>query len=259
MAPKSPAERLDELAGNRTATLAFRDTLRDARSEVLADAEGFMVVVAAIERVGKWVTPSGNSFSRYERGLQLLVERAGVHDTAAFAGDLCVLRESRNDTAHGGAAARHATDEALRVGMVLEEALTVLNVQWKDVTAEHVMTRNPFVAEPWQLVADVRRVMLTRGFTALPYRAGEGEPWSLITDEALAAWLNPTGSEGRKARQNQTVEKALGSGLNLAKPAMVAPDDVVGVVAGKRGLRLVTKGRRRKGNLLGVIAPADLL
>lgn len=261
MAPTSPAQRLDELAGNHTATIAFRDALRAPRSEVLADAEGFMVVVAAVERLGKWVTPGGNSFSRYERGLQLLVQRAGVHDTAAFARDLCVLRESRNDTAHGGAAARHATDEALRVSMVLEEALTVLNVQWKDVTAEHVMTRNPVVAEPWQLVADVRRVMLTRGFTALPYRAGEAEPWSLITDEALAAWLNPAGSEGRAGRKNQTVAQALAAGLNpdLAEPAMVAPDDVVGVVAGKRGLRLVTEGRCRKGSLLGVIAPADLL
>src|SRR5690606_10974343 len=120
---------------------------------------------------------------------------------------------------------------------------------------------NPVVAEPWQLVADVRRVMLTRGFTALPYRAGEGEPWSLITDEALAAWLNPAEAPTLRAgRQRESVEDAVTAGLERVKaPAVVALDQRVGQVAAMRGLRLVTFDGLLTGNLLGVIAPADLL
>lgn len=261
MAPPTPAERLEELAGNRTATLAFRDALRDARSEVLADAEGFMVVAAAVERLGKWINPKGTSLFAHERGLQLLVERAGVHDTAAFAQDLCVLRESRNDTAHGGTAARHATDEALRVSMVLEEALTVMSVEWKDVTAEHVMTRNPVVAEPWQLVADVRRVMLTRGFTALPYRGNDKEAWRVITDESLMRWLHQSvdGHLRRSSGLRAEVRAAVVEGLVTDVPHAFPAQTTVVETAGSWGLRLVTSDGTLTGALLGVIAPADLL
>lgn len=261
MATASPSERLNALAepDKRDAALAFRDALRDARSEVLADAEGFMAVVSAIERLGKWLTPGGDSFSRYERGLQLLVAKTGVADVPGFARDLCVLRESRNDTAHGGAAARHAADEALRVSMVLEEALTVLHIGWEQVTAEHVMTRNPVVAESWQLVADVRRVMLTRGFTALPYRKSSKGPWWVITDDALAMWLNREGGkhrQGAKAVEMRVV--ARGRGV-LARASIVPGGEKAATVAGRRSFCLVTRDGSASGDLLGVIAPADLL
>jgi hypothetical protein len=264
MAPDSPSVRLDELAKPRLkqAAVAFRDGLRDARSEVLADAEGFMVVVASIERLGKWLAPGGTGFGQYEHGLRLLVQATGVADVPAFARDLCVLRESRNDTAHGGAAARHAADEALRVSVVLEEALMVLHTGWDNVTAEHVMTRNPVVAEPWQLVAEVRRVMLTRGFTALPYRAALTEPWKVVSDEALARWLHQRDAEGelrRRAGPRLDFASATAQGLAVEDAAAVGRDAPVAVVAQRRGLRLVTTDGTAMGHLLGVIAPADLL
>lgn len=273
MSEPSPSERVDKLVQNREDALkirsglrdaasAFRDSLRDARSEVLADAEGFMAVVAAVERLGKWLNPRGNGFGTYEHGLRLLVQTTGVAEVPGFARDLCVLRESRNDTAHGGSAARHAADEALRVSMVLEEALTVLHTGWENVTSEHVMTRNPVVAEPWQLVTDVRRVMLTRGFTALPFRATVSEPWRLVTDDVLVAWLHEGMPDGKSARQHRLkldLASAVAQGLNVVAPSVVAPESTVASVAAEMGLRLVTARGEAAGHLLGVIAPADLL
>ena len=99
---------------------------------------------------------------------------------------------------------------------------------------------------------------LTLGFTALPYRAADGEPWSLLTDEALAVWLSPTEPKLGGERRRQTVAEAVAASLTLAKSAIVDPEDAVGVVAEKHGPWLVTNGSLRKGNLLGVSAPAVL-
>lgn len=254
-----PVDRLKLLKNDGRAAQGFRDDLRAARSQVLADAEGFLVVVAAIERLGKWLNPTGENMGSHERMLIALVTITGVGDADVFSKDLCVLRESRNDASHGGAAARHAASEALRVSIVLEGALTVLHpARWGDVTAEQVMTRNPVVAEPWQLIAEVRRVMLTCGFTALPYRSLRESRWTVITDEELAGWLNE-GHENRKQRLESEVHRAVAAGLKCTGATPVLRDEKIAALCMRRGLRLVVDTKDIGGNLLGVIAPSDLL
>lgn len=187
MADSTRTKREGALATQSDASLAFRDELRDARSAVLADAEGFMADVIAVESLGHWLNPEGRGLGDYIGPLVALVVRTDVADPDASSRDLCVLRGSRSDSAHGGVAARHVADEALCVSVPLKGAVTDLHpARWTCVTAREVMTANPTVAWPWQQVGEVRRVTLTRGFTALPYRASDQDSWRLLTDDWLA-------------------------------------------------------------------------
>ncbi len=248
----------------------LRDALRDARHAVLADSEGFMVVVSAIERLGKWLHPGGNSLSRYEQALIRLVRQTGVADIDDFRRELCVLRESRNDQAHGGVAARHATQEALRVSCTLEEALTAMSATqngratWQEVLAKDVMSRGPVTAAGWQLITDIRRTMLIHGFTALPCRVG-GERWRLLVDAHLAAWLNQS-AQNRRDRLGTLLRDAVKAeqALELIEAAVfdgkASLADVATTMAEKGApLGLVTHEGKDTGELLGVIAPADLM
>jgi hypothetical protein len=237
---------------------SFLSDLRTARLRVLADAEDVLSVVSAIERLGKWLNPDGDNLGAYEQHLSQLARCAVVSADEAFPRHIAVLRMSRNDYAHGGAAARHMAHEALRVSLTLEEALMTQNTSWSNIKAEDIMVRNPATAERWQLIADIRQTMLVHGFTSLPTLDGSPTKWKLVTDGLLARWLNQPNQppDGRKKRLSATLEHARKEGLQVLEAETAKPGDTIAKICGNSALTLVLV---ESGRLLGVISPADVL
>ena len=85
---------------------------------------------------------------------------------APFATLYDLVAAARNDAVHQGAYGRHLTKNAIRLAIVLEEALK----SYMDLVVMDFMVPNPTYAEYWQLVSLVRQQCLrthTRIFPSL--------------------------------------------------------------------------------------------
>jgi CBS domain-containing protein len=260
----------------------LRARLREARSAVQADAEGFEVVVHAIESVGRALNPSGRSLYGYANHIITLITGQRVQRSAEDESDpkvskndletqLFLLRNTRNDFAHEGVHARQAADLAVGLSLLLEDALST---SWTNITLRDLMVRRPVVADGSDTLREVRRVMLANAFTALPVRRldGSGKPpsspaWKLITDAWLAKQVvgcdigcrnKKLGArvrelytllpDARTCRPSMTLEELLQELHDCSLPPLLlvvtASDD---------------SEKHSSEELLGVVAPSDLL
>jgi hypothetical protein len=234
----------------------FRDSLRSARAKVHADAEGFEVVVHAIERLGRHLNPQGDGLAKYHDALIALVEAAELK-VGDLEHRLFLLRQTRNDAAHQGSYARNAAREAVHVALRLEEALTVC---WADIEVQHLMVRGAITAQPGDTLGDVRRAMLEHAFTAIP--AFVEKRWCLITDRWLAAELAGKNKGPREAVLQRKVAELSDDEVTLLAVVAIQPSTRVSSLAGaghlQHALTLVARDADA-GVLEGVVAPADLL
>lgn len=234
----------------------FRDSLRVARAKVQADAEGFEVVVHAIERIGQHFAPEGTGLGSYEDALVALVETAGL-GTTDLGEQLFLLRQTRNDAAHRGSFARNAAREAVLVALRLEDALSA---GWGDIELRHVMVRDPVTAQPGDTLGDIRQAMLEHAFTAIPARV-RGR-WFVLTDQWLAMKLAGKGSSERG--------KVLATKIDALSQGDLTPLSVEPLPGSTLVSRLVDGGHLQRplilvasppnlATLAGIVAPADLL
>lgn len=234
----------------------LRRMLRAARSAVLADAEGFEVVVHAIEAMGKALNPDGSGLNEYTPWLRHLVEsahgwQAGDKRSRRLEARLFLLRQARNDHAHQGVHARNAADEAVEVALLLEDALSF---GWADVRLADVMVRRPVVADADDSLGEIRRTMLSCSFSFVPVRlAGT---WRLVSERWIAAQVV---GKPRKARNAVFARRVSDFEEELAEAQVFAEDvPTTDLPTPLPDLLLVAETTTAKA-LLGVVSPSDLL
>jgi CBS domain-containing protein len=234
----------------------LRGQLRAARGVVLADAEGFEVLVHAIESVGRWVVPSGSNLAKYTPSLIHLVTTAlgwqeGDNQVRSLRASLFLLRQTRNDYAHEGVHARNAADEAVGVALLLEEALSF---SWADVRLQDVMVRRPVVADADDTLGEIRRAMLSHSYSFVPVRlAGI---WRLVSERWLADQVVGKLRKGRGAEFARPVSDFEGE---LPEARVFDGDEPTSSLTRPLPDLLLVAETPSAKVLLGVVSPSDLL
>jgi len=204
----------------------FRDQLRVARASALRDSESFQEILFVIERFGSFLTKGLEGLGSYEREIEELVNGNSPHLAKMFPDELRVwhtpfnelyvlVRKARNDALHQGAVARNLTKHALKLALILEEALTE-----SLMTVSDYMVKNPICAFHWQPISFIRQQMLENSFSYLPvFISGK---WRLISDIDIALYLGFGSNNSRKKRYVKIVQEAMSDGLDGLKPYEVS-------------------------------------
>lgn len=249
--------------------LFYRDKLREARYEALADAESFQQICFAIEALGKRLEPEKVGLGNFRECLRrLVVEDAIGADTSNASRDsksfdvlFTALREARNVAMHTVAYARHVTTDAVTLSLMFESAL--MNEQMESNTTKRLtvgdfMVSTPVTVQPWQSVAQARQALLINSFTFLPM--WHEDKWHLISDAAIASYLRPNWPA--KSQLNRTLSEAVKDGLKIvqANPVNVSTNvnDLLNDNASPT-LWLVTQKDYPPGHLVGVLSPFELM
>jgi len=247
--------------------IEFRNQLRAARAIALRDAENFHELLFCIERLGQVLTKKVLDLGNYRNKVEEEAARSALAEEVPelypdwhmpFSKLYDLVRNARNDALHQGAFARHLTNHAIQLALVLEDAL----MSGRNLVRDF-MVRDPVCAYPWQPVSFVRQQMLANAFTYLPIylTLDEKHGWYLISDCHVAKYLRCASSEGRKTRLVRTVEDAIASGRLSCERAQVCSPDTRVESALKlcegRPILVVLGGHTEQ--LLGILAPFDVL
>ncbi|HSP80368.1 MAG TPA: hypothetical protein VLQ93_17685 [Myxococcaceae bacterium] len=208
---------------DEASALFFRNQLREARAQALRDAEDFHALLFTFERLGAYLRGgTGRGFGAYKEAILQLVA-PNVDGTATPQTDfepqhlLELVRIARNDALHQGASARHLTINAIRIALLLEDAL--MN-QVIPQLVRHFMVANPTCAELWQPLGVVRHSMLANSFSYLPIKDERGN-WMLLSDYSVARFIR---GPDRTKRLDMSVGEALKLNLELKLDKPVAVD-----------------------------------
>lgn len=277
--------------GNNEAE-SLRNGLRDARQKAQKDAEAFDAVVFELERLGRFLMHR-HIGKRDGGNLGLGKYRPFILELAAHSPFFCVLAASkrashvsfvqsyeevlqaRNSQMHGGPRARHATQHAIRLALVLEDALTK-SCGESSLTARDLMVRNPLCAEVWQPLSWIRQTMLENSFSSLPVNVGSAtkRAWKLVCETAVARFL-----QHRMDGRGSLLDESLGAAAKaegcedghpgnyvrlLEKAASVHPAAPLKEAMSKWTRQyalpvLVTADGAESAELLGILTPYDLL
>ena len=107
---------------------------------------------------------------------------------------LSLVKDARNSALHEGAKARHLTEHAIRLALVLEEALRRMPDEL--ATVADLMVRSPVIADVWQPMSFARQAMLTNSFSFLPVLIGA--TWKLLSDHFVAHYLHKAVSNNQR-------------------------------------------------------------
>ena len=227
----------------RTVTPPTPRALRDAREETALDATSTATFVA-IERLGAFLVGKPKAF--WTDITTKLTEFLEAHAPAPVPPDHATLvkhvKDARNDHMHIGPTGRRAVRLATDLTLRLEEALMAKAPN--PCTAADLMTSPVTIAQPWETLYELRRHLLTRGYSALPWR--DGGTWRLVT----AGWI------ARRLIEDQKNAKAT---LNEVAPdpppcPTVDPSAPLGTI-NPSGIVLVADG----DHALGIITTTDRL
>lgn len=249
--------------------LAMRDQLRDARTKALDDAEGFQGIIWAIERLGQLITQGkGLTLDRYERALCRLAGASVLaEDVPArfreshtpFSELYKLVKTARNDALHQGAFARHLTEHAVLLSLVLEDAL----MEELEKVSDY-MVGSPIVARPWQPISFVRQQMLANSFSNLPiFMEYHNEVrWWLLSDHSIAHAIRSSGHGKRAEALAMTVSEAIAAERISPTSARVCEpetkiDDVLDAM--KAGVPVLIVRAKQPEDVLGILTPFDLL
>ncbi len=134
--------------------LHFRDELRDARAVALEDAEAFEQIVFVLEHIGVFLTRRVKDLGTYRLDITTEALKSPLAEEiptqlldwhTPFATLYELVQQGRNDALHQGAFARHLTNHAVELALVLEDALMV-----NAVAARDFMVKDPVCALLWQ-------------------------------------------------------------------------------------------------------------
>lgn len=239
----------------------FRDEFRAARTRALRDAEDFGAVVVVLERLAHYLSPKVASLGAAAGPLATVAKASclslGSSDGEyglTFKAHLDTLRRGRNMAVHEGALARHLTQHAVSVALILEHALMA-----NDSTAAHVMVRNPIVAHPWQPLSFLRQSFLVNSFSYMPVAVStpDGPKWRLVSDLAVARYLRCESFKVAAQRLLHSLEEATVNGLVLLDASTCVPDTPIASLLTHDTPTLVLAPQT--GDLLGILTPFDLL
>jgi CBS domain-containing protein len=172
------------------AAMNFANELKAARLGALADAEGWMPLVLAFERLGKFLVNDrkANLGSAKNEIIELAKlgaarVRAGAIDGIPIETLVKLVKDGRNEEFHGGSAARRFTSHCLELGILLADGLKTFFAPMK---LRYLMTPNPTCAELDFPLYHARRLMLEGSFTWLPVK--HEDSWIGISDHAIVAY-----------------------------------------------------------------------
>lgn len=232
---------------------------RAARASVLADAEAFHEVLTAVERLGLRLSSKSNGLASIKKFVATIAEAAGSawerqdgQNVSRFDRIFEIVRSSRNDAMHQGAAARHLSDKCVELATMIEDGLmTTLR------RVEDFMIRSPVQAYLFETLASIRRKMLVNSFSYLPVRSGNG--WHLLSDAALANYLLDSRSGGeRKVRLGQQLDEALKSDkLRLLSARACGPESAIESLLPQLDAHPLLVLEHEQ--LVGIVTPFDLL
>ena len=231
--------------------------LRDARALILRNAESFHEAATALEQVGQVLSGKiRNSLSKYEPELLELTTVTGRHEITETARLFNVIREARNDAVHEGAWARHLNSRLIDLFLILEES-----IMSKLTCIEDIMVRNPVIAEPWHMVAHIRKTMLANSFSFLPILwAGE---WHFVSDTMIMRYLHGASNrDDKKERLQKQIQYVIQAGEIKPTPAVYCPpkNTIVQLLAEMvDGPILVVEEAGGTSRLLGIVTSFDLL
>lgn len=250
----------------------FRDLFRQARLVAYQDAEGFQEIFFALEKFGAYLALKQRGADEAKKivGLANLKPFIAVVATKSplhsyipdgwreyhlpFSYLYELVREARNDALHQGAYARHLTDHAVQLSLIIEDALMDALMKDANMISDY-MVRGVISAELWQPVSFVRQQMLANSFSYLPLR--KGNDWYLLSDSSIAKYIR---EKNRKERLVKSVKEALDEGLekesvecfNPATPSSKA-------IKRFSGKPLLVVDKENNDILLGIITAFDLL
>lgn len=253
---------------NKLADLYFRDQFRLSRAVAFRDGEAFQVILLCLERLGLVLSGEPRGLFGYQRNIEEVARRSPLADFIPgkhknwhipFSELYRHVREARNEAIHEGAVARHLTEYALKLLLVLEDAIMVNKTKIRDF-----MVRDPVTASPWQPISFVREQMLTNGFSFVPIYlfAESGSYWGLISEYAIAKYLrNDTNSNERKKRLATTVNQAIDSNeLEIIRAAIYSPSDSIYDVLPKlKNIAILLHDASHPDKLLGIVTAFDFM
>lgn len=194
--------------------LWFRDQFRDARLKTLKDAEDFDGIIHLVEKLGAHLCINDNDCINKNKCDSLFDYKGHITKTFDLDGDLDrqyhsdfnnlyeLVRKARNDALHQGVRARHLASHAVKLAIIIEDAMN------SDITTVgDYMVHNPVCASEWQPVSFVRQMMLENSFSHIPLYIDNN--WYLIPDSSIAKYLRDSISENdRKERLKKSVHSA---------------------------------------------------
>lgn len=246
----------------------YRDLLRSARYQALANAEGFEEICFAVEALGLRLIKKEGDLGQYENSIERLsrdsihlaylpIEHPGLF--LSFLTLYTTLRKARNDAMHTGVYARNATQKAVDLCIGLEEAL----MSGAENSISNYMVHSPITAEPWHPVAHIRKLMLLHSISYIPIF--EREEWLLISEAALLRYLGvrkSSTSGNRKTKLGKPVSQA--EELERIPANTVTPTTTLEEAIESMSHESYTKlwlviDNENQKNLIGVFTPFDLL
>ena len=244
----------------------WRGMLRSARNNALGDSEGFLPIVQCMERMGNQLAelredPPGLSakLTIIRKKLPGIAVEGGTPLMPDFGTLKKLVCRGRNDAVHIGATARALARNAVRLSLLIEDALM-------DHAADRIcdyMTPHPVCAEAWQQVGLVRQTMMEHQFDYLPIRI-EGD-WRVLTSLGVAKFLAGTDGKAKKKRLHSSVDMALACETKPLEysEATVVPADTSAACAIEKTRHgqpiLVVKCVAQQDRLEGIVTAFDLL
>jgi len=235
----------------------YRDQLRNARYAALADAEAFDQICWAIESLGRRLAPEATMLAKYEKSFIKLVDAEAWHSGDVFTPSFKALferiRQARNDAAHTGVYARHATSAAIDFSLLLESAL--MN---KTDLVHHHMVREVVTCSPRNYVAQARNLMLKNSFSYLPIFIDN--QWCLLSDMAIARFRMRLREQKEVPREKSNLAVSIQSVkdelelIKISEKELVRPEQTI-----KEILSRHTQSENRPSLWLVVESPEDEL
>ena len=241
----------------------FRDLLRNARAIAQSDAESFDEILFGLERLGYFLSKSKDgSLEKYLNLISCIANNSPLakcipkkHPSyhTQFKNLSNLVTQSRNDAMHQGAYARHLTNHAVQLCLIIEDALMTGNSSIIDYVVRNVVS-----ASIWQPLSFARQQMLANSFSYLPLlRESNGtKEWHFLSDSSIAKYIN----EDRKTRLSKTIEEAIQDGLLTEKANCFKPNEKVkDVLESFNGKPLIIIEDDKIDSILGIVTAFDLL
>ncbi len=262
----------------------FRDLFRNARAIAQKDSESCNEILFSLEKLGSFLVNKSvqldlrnkkdlnnsgklNLGGYYKEEIEKiaiespLAESIPNHNQAQsyhiiFSVLYDSVKDGRNDAMHQGAYARHLTDHAVQVALIIEDAL----MTGKDKVSDY-MVRNVLQASLWQPLSFVRQQMLSNSFSYIPF-LNENDKWSFLSDRDIAKYINQDNKKYRKINLAKTVKQAINDSLNklnfdtaVSCEHDIKVEDALKLMEGKPLIFI----ENNTNNIIGIITAFDLL
>jgi hypothetical protein len=271
----------------------FLNQLRQARAAVLRDAEAVDALIHVFERMGMFLGHRAGGLGVNQgvlgsvAGLSPLARQLPKEFHTPFDKLYNSVREARNSAMHEGAYARHLASHAVKLALILEDALCngsdkdgsnkSLETPFPKLAPEgalmkigELMVPNPICAEIWHPLSFIRQTMLESSFSYLPVRTmpSDAPVWKLVSDLELARYLRTAANaKERASRLLETLANAqkLG-GIQLREPKTCGSEEFISGLFTQGdghttwdGLPILVVRSSLEKDLLGILTPFDLL